>query len=72
MTNSSTKHSSTNAQDKPVKAMGEHWYDLTARLSRKSREEFGDWLTHQLETIELELSSFSTARSREQTKSQRL
>lgn len=51
--------------------MGEHWYDLTATLSRDSREEFGDWLTQELEIIELQLSHFSTALSRQQIKSQR-
>ena len=55
----------------PIRPMGEHWYDLTATLSRDSREKFGDWLTHELEIIELELSSFSSALSREQIKSQR-
>ncbi len=52
MTNSSTSPSSTKA---PI---GEHWYDLTATLSRDAREEFGDWLTHELAIIELQLSSF--------------
>ena len=71
MTNSNPGHSSTKAQDMPIKPIGEHWYDLTATLSRDSREEFGDWLTHQLEIFELQLSSFSTALSRKQIKSQR-
>ncbi len=65
MTNSSTSPSSTKA---PI---GEHWYDLTATLSRDAREEFGDWLTHELAIIELQLSSFSTALSRKQIKSPR-
>ena len=71
MTNSSTSHSSTKAKDLPVQSTGEHWYDLTATLSRDSREEFGDWLTQELELIELQLSHFSTALSRQQIKSKR-
>ena len=71
MTNSSTSQSSTKAKDLPVQSTGEHWYDLTATLSRDSREEFGDWLTHELELAELQLSRFSTALSRQQIKSQR-
>lgn len=71
MTKSSTSQSSTNSKITPVKAMGEHWYDLTATLKRNSREEFGDWLTRELEALELELSHFSTALSLQQTDAHR-
>ncbi|MAI73031.1 MAG: hypothetical protein CMM01_19290 [Rhodopirellula sp.] len=71
MIHSSTSQSSTQATAASVKAKGEHWFDLTATLSRDSREEFGNWLTSELEIIELELSRFSTALSNQQIKSQR-
>ncbi len=71
MANSSTSQTSTKATDVPAQVAGEHWYDLTATLSHDAREEFGDWLTDELESIELQLSHFSTPLSRQQIKSQR-
>lgn len=71
MTNSSTTPSSTKTKSATAKATGEHWYDLTATLSRDSREEFGAWLNLELEILESELSQFSTELSRQKIKSQR-
>lgn len=42
---------------------GEHWYELTATLSPESTAEFGDWLTVELSTLEIELDSFVTPHS---------
>lgn len=52
-------------------ATGEHWYELTATLSRQSRDEFGVWLSEELHGLELELSHFSTPNSRQEVKRQR-
>jgi hypothetical protein len=43
---------------------GEHWYELTATLSRKSTEAFGDWLTDELKDLECMLDAYVTPRSR--------
>jgi hypothetical protein len=39
---------------------GAHWHELTATLSPKSKEEFGDWLSDQLAGLERELDSYVT------------
>ena len=52
-------------------ASGEHWYDLTATLSRQSRDEFGVWLSAELDALELALCHFSTPISRQEIKPQR-
>ena len=71
MPHSSTSQSSTKATTAPVKVMGEHWFDLTATLSRDSRVEFGDWLSGELTLLELKLFRFSASRSDQQIKSKR-
>jgi hypothetical protein len=71
MTNSSMSLSPPQSAKAPAKASGEHWYDLTATLSRHAREDFGNWLDGELRTLESELSDYSTAGSRQKVQFQR-
>ncbi len=71
MTHSSPIPTDANTTSAAAMATGEHWYDLTATLSRQSRDEFGVWLSEELDALELALSHFSTPFSRQKVKLQR-
>lgn len=71
MTQSSTNQIAAEASGSFANATGEHWYDMTATLSRDARDEFGDWLDEKLEAFEIELWCFSSARSLQNVKSNR-
>ncbi len=46
------------------KPSGEHWFELTATLSRESTEAFGDWLRDELRLLEDRLEAYVTPNSR--------
>ena len=46
------------------KPSGEHWFELTATLSRESTEAFGDWLYDELRQLEDQLEAYVTPNSR--------
>ena len=71
MTHSSPTPTHANTSSAVGIASGEHWYDLTATLSRQSRDEFGVWLSEELDTLELTLCHFSTPISRQEIKPHR-
>lgn len=71
MTHSSPIPTDANTTSAATMATGEHWYDLTATLSRQSRDEFGVWLSEELDALELALSHFSTPFSHQKVKLQR-
>ena len=71
MTHSSPIPTDANTTSAATMATGEHWYDLTATLSRQSRDEFGVWLSEELDSLELTLCHFSTPISRQEIKPHR-
>jgi hypothetical protein len=42
---------------------GKHWNELTATLPSKSTEEFGTWLSRELDVLVSELDAFVTPNS---------
>ena len=44
-------------------ASGEHWYELTATLSRESKEAFDKWIDSELAYLEDDLERFVTPNS---------
>lgn len=47
---------------------GEHWFELTATLSRESTEVFGTWLSSELRQLEDCLEGYVTPNSRRKTR----
>lgn len=47
---------------------GEHWFELTATLSRESTEAFGDWLSYELKQLEDRLEAYVTPNSRRKSR----
>lgn len=44
-------------------AAGEHWDELTATLSSESKEEFGAWISQELDEMLCDLDSYITPHS---------
>ncbi len=42
---------------------GDHWFELTATLSDESKEAFGTWLGHELDSLVTDLEGFETPNS---------
>ena len=59
MTTSSDHRTPTNPRPS-----GEHWFELTATLCVESTEEFGDWLSQELDELVDSLDTYVTPNSR--------
>ena len=59
----SSDHQPTTPHPSENWASGEHWYELTATLSRKSKQAFDKWIDGELAYLEDDLERFITPNS---------
>jgi hypothetical protein len=56
--------SSKNPTPSKIRPSGDHWFEMTATLSRQETARFGDWISVSLQELEVSLEKFSSPQSR--------